>query len=272
MIAYVYRRHSLVVRVLHWIMVLSLAVMLTTGLRIFNAHPALYWGQSSYTGKGPFFKVTERRKPSGGVEGVTQIGGHAFDTTALKMVGGLPFARPSSLALARRWHFFFAWVLVLAGLLYVGHAVGSGRLRRELWPTRRDWRGLWPSVVDHLRLRRARGEAARRYNVLQKLSYLALMFALLPAIVVMGLAMSPWLDSVWPGWVDWLGGRQTARALHFIGAWLVVLFVLVHVFEVVVTGLVNNLRSMITGNYHIEAGGEVALRPRPEEADDGSTH
>jgi thiosulfate reductase cytochrome b subunit len=98
-------------------------------------------------------------------------------------------------------------------------------------------------------LRHPKGEAARRYNVLQKLTYLLVMFALLPLIVLMGLGMSPRLDSALPGWIDLFGGRQAMRTLHFIIAWTIMLFVLVHVFEVLVSGVWNNLRSMISGRY-----------------------
>lgn len=92
--------------------------------------------------------------------------------------------------------------------------------------------------------------------MLQKLSYLAVIFVLLPLMVLTGLSMSPWLNSVWPGWVDVFGGRQSARTLHFIIAWLLVLFLAIHVFEVLVTGLWNNVRSMITGRYRIETARE----------------
>lgn len=115
------------------------------------------------------------------------------------------------------------------------------------------------SVRDHLLFRHPTGDAAKRYNVLQKLTYLIVIFGLLPLIILMGWAMSPWLDSVLPGWVDIFGGRQSARTIHFIVAWLLVAFVLIHVFEVVVTGVWNNLRSMITGRYRVttEAGHET---------------
>jgi thiosulfate reductase cytochrome b subunit len=89
-----------------------------------------------------------------------------------------------------------------------------------------------PSIIDHLRFRHPAGEAAKRYNVLQKITYLVVVFLLLPLVVLMGLAMSPSLDSAWPGWVDLVGGRQSARTLHFIAAWALVAFMLVHVFEV----------------------------------------
>jgi thiosulfate reductase cytochrome b subunit len=112
-------------------------------------------------------------------------------------------------------------------------------------------RGIGRSIRDHLLLRHPHGEAARRYNVLQNIAYLSIVFVVLPLIVIGGWAMSPMMDSFWPGWVDWLGGRQAARTLHFIAAVLLVAFLLVHLFEVIVTGLVNNLRSMITGYWRL---------------------
>ena len=68
--------------------------------------------------------------------------------------------------------------------------------------------------------------------MLQKLAYLAIILVVVPLVIVMGLAMSPWADAIWPGWVDLVGGRQSARTLHFIGAWLLVAFVAIHLFEV----------------------------------------
>jgi Ni/Fe-hydrogenase b-type cytochrome subunit len=262
---YTYRRHSLPVRVMHWINVLALTVLFMSGLMIFNAHPSLDWGASSYTGRPSFLAIGTTIGPQGRPIGVTRVFGHDFDTTGLLGLStgrdGEPaaVAFPSwltipghySLAEARQWHFFFAWVLVVNGLAYVAHAAASRHLKRDLLPTRADWRGIGRSLRDHLLLRHPQGEAARHYNVLQKLAYLAVIFVLLPLVILAGWAMSPWLNSLLPGWVDWLGGRQTARSLHFIVAWLLVAFVAIHVFEVVVSGFWNHLRSMITGRYRI---------------------
>ncbi|MBU6436794.1 MAG: cytochrome b/b6 domain-containing protein, partial [Betaproteobacteria bacterium] len=134
---------------------------------------------------------------------------------------------------------------------YVLWSVLSRHLARDLAPTRADWRGIGRSIVEHLQFKHPQGEAARHYNVLQKLAYLGVIFVLLPLIVLAGWAMSPWLNSLAPGWVDVLGGRQAARTLHFIVAWLLVAFVAIHVFEVLVSGVWNHLRSMITGRYRI---------------------
>ena len=271
---YLYYRHALPVRVMHWINVIALTVLLMSGLNIFSAHPALYWGKSSYTGRGPVFEIGAGEDNRGNTVGVTRVLGHDFVTT-----GALGAARAADgevvertfpswltipgnrwLAMARRWHFFFAWVFVINGLCYLGYSIGSRHLSRDLAPDRTDWRSIGRSIVDHLRFRHPVGEAAKRYNVLQKLAYLVVIFVLLPTVILMGLAMSPRLDTVLPGWVDFFGGRQSARTIHFIAAWLIVAFVLVHVFEVVVAGFWNELRSMITGRYrvHVEAPDETA--------------
>jgi thiosulfate reductase cytochrome b subunit len=245
--SYLYRRHSLLVRITHWINAIVLPILLMSGLQIFNEHPALYWGKSSYTGRPALFQVT-KDFPWGRSSGT---GMPALFEAESKFPSWITIPSGQWLAMGRRWHLFFAWLFVINGIVYLAHSFASRHVQRELKPTREDWRGIWRSTKDHLRLRHPRGEAARRYNVLQKLSYLFLIFGLFPLVLVTGLAMSPWLNSILPGWVDLLGGRQSARTLHFIVAWILVLFVLIHVFQVVVGGFWNNLRSMITGRYRI---------------------
>jgi thiosulfate reductase cytochrome b subunit len=265
--AQLYYRHRLPVRIMHWINVVALTTLFMSGLQIFNAHPALNFGKSSYTGKPPALEIGARLSPAGQPQGVTRIFGKEFDTTGFLGVtrgpGGEPVASTFPqwmmlpglqwLSMARSWHFFFAWVFVLNGLAFLVYAVASRHLTRDLAPTRDELRGIGASIRDHLRFRHPTGEAAKRYNVLQKLAYLIVVFVLLPLIVIMGFAMSPWLNSILAGWVDLVGGRQSARSIHFIIAWLLVAFVAIHVFQVIVTGLWNNLRSMITGRYKVPA-------------------
>ena len=263
---YLHYRHALPVRVMHWINVIALTILLMSGLNIFSAHPALYWGQSSYSGRPPVLQIGAGEDKAGNPVGVTRVLGHDFVTTgvlgAAKAADGeveertfpswLTIPGNRWLAMARRWHFFFAWVFVINGLCYLGYSIASRHLARDLAPDRTDWRSIGRSIVDHLRFRHPVGEAAKRYNVLQKLAYLTVIFVLLPLVILMGLAMSPRLDAALPGWVDFVGGRQSARTIHFVAAWLIVAFVLVHLFEVVVAGFWNELRSMITGRYRVQ--------------------
>jgi thiosulfate reductase cytochrome b subunit len=225
---HLYRRHTIAIRVTHWINVIAATVLLMSGLQIFNAHPSLYWGKSSYTQAGPILEI------AGGFPGWATLPSVQW------------------LAMGRRWHFFFAWILVLNAATYVSYAVASRHLSRDLVVRTTEWRSIGRSFLEHIQLHRPRGDAARHYNVLQKLSYLLVIFGLMPMIVLTGLAMSPWINSLLPGWVDLFGGRQSARTLHFVAAGLLLVFVVIHVFEVIVTGFWNNLRSMITGRYRVE--------------------
>ena len=263
--SYLYERHALLVRITHWVNVVAFIVLLMSGLQIFNAHPNLYWGKSSYSGDPPLLSMTAKSAPNGERLGVTRVFGRDFETTGVFGLSrdsrgawterGFPswLTLPGDrwLAMGRRWHFFFAWVFVINGLLYLAYSIASRHLTRDLVPGVKEWRTVGQSIKDHLRFRHPTGEAAKHYNVLQKITYLIVVFVLLPLVVLMGLAMSPWLNSLWPGWVDLVGGRQTARTLHFVAAWALVAFVLIHVFEVIISGVWNNLRSMITGGYRV---------------------
>ena len=259
-----YYRHRLPVRIMHWINVVALAILFMSGLNIFEAHPALYWGASSYTGRPALLEIGTRQNAAGQPIGYTRLLGREFDTTGIlglhrtadgmstdAFPGWLTIPSGRWLSMARSWHFFFAWVFLINGLCYVIYTIASRHLARDLLPTRGDIRGIGASIVEHLKFRHPAGDAAKRYNVLQKLAYLVVIFVLLPLVILMGAAMSPRLDAALTGWVDLFGGRQSARTIHFVVAWLLVGFVAIHVFEVIITGVWNNLRSMITGRYRV---------------------
>jgi thiosulfate reductase cytochrome b subunit len=269
------RRHSLTVRLSHWLNVLCMTVLLFSGLQIFNAHPSLYWGQYG-ADNDPSFIAMEAVGDGDAVKGVTRIGSLSFDTTGVlgvSTVDGEPTARgfpawatlPSyqDLANGRRWHFFFAWLFVINGLIYVAYGFLARHFRRDLLPTTDE---LTPShlaheIADHARLRFPKGEQARRYNALQKLTYLLVIFLLLPLMIATGLTMSPGFDAFAPWLLDLFGGRQSARTLHFITASSLVAFVVVHVAMVLVSGVFNNMRSMITGRYAIQT--DPQMEPKP---------
>jgi thiosulfate reductase cytochrome b subunit len=250
-------RHSLLVRVTHWINVVCMTVLLMSGLQIFNAHPALYWGDQSHF-DDPVLAIG-----AAGGTGVTTVFGRTFDTTGVLGVSGseLPSVRgfpawatlPSNqwLAMGRRWHFFFAWLFVINGAAYLLYGLFGGHVRRDLVPSRWDIRHIGRSTWDHLRLRFPRGEEAKRYNVLQKIAYLAVVFVLVPLIVLAGLSMSPRIDAGFPWLPELFGGRQSARTIHFVSAVALLAFVAIHIVMVLLSGVWNNLRAMITGWYDI---------------------
>ena len=257
-----FRRHSGLVRFTHWMNAFCFIFLLMSGLQIFNAHPALYVGAQSEF-EHPTISITAKRADHG-IKGETMIFGHAFDTTGVLGVsttGGqvTPRAFPSwstipsyqDLATGRLWHFFFAWMLVLNGLAYLVFGFASRHFRRDLLPSTAELRHIGSDIVAHLRLRFPRGEAAKRYNVLQQLAYLAVVFVLFPLVVLTGLTMSPGIDTAVPQLLSLFGGRQTARLIHFLATCGLVTFVIVHLAMVLVSGVWNNIRSMVTGWYEL---------------------
>ena len=257
-------RHRWPLRLMHWINLLCMLVLVGSGLQIFNAHPALYWGVASNF-NDPAFATDAARGPDGRARGITTIGDRQFDTTGMlgvsKRADGMRVKRgfpewatipgPRSLALGRRWHFFFAWLWVINGACYLLWSLASRHLDRDLAMRGRDWRDIPKSILEHVRFRHPAGDEATRYNPLQKLAYLGVIFVLAPLAVLTGLSMSPQLDSVLGWWLQWVGGRQSARSIHFIVMSLFVLFTLVHVLMVVYAGPINEMRSMVSGRFRV---------------------
>ncbi len=257
-------RHSGAVRITHWLNALVLLVLLMSGLQIFNAHPALYIGSKS-TFDDPILSM-EGVQDGDKAKGITNIFGHSFDTTGVFGLAtdangdyderGFPWSITlpghRDLSMGRRWHFFFAWLFVFNGLVYLAWSLVSGHLRRDLAPSGKEIKHIGASILEHARLKFPRGEEAKRYNVLQKITYLIVALILLPLMLITGIAMSPGMDAAFPFLLEVLGGRQTARTIHFITASGIVLFVVIHIVMVLLSGVWNNLRSMITGRYVIE--------------------
>ncbi|MFL6602428.1 MAG: cytochrome b/b6 domain-containing protein [Steroidobacteraceae bacterium] len=229
-------RHTVVTRILHWLNALCVFLVLMSGLQIFNAHPRLYWGEYGANTDAAFIQLG---------------GGHAPGEKAFPPWATIPGWQ--DLAGGRRWHFFFAWVLVFNSALYLLVSLVNGHVRRDLVPSRAEIsaRHLARELWNHLRLQFPVGTAARHYNTLQKLAYLAVIFVLAPMMLLTGLTLSPGIDAAAPWLLDLLGGRQSARTLHFLTAMLIVLFIAVHLVMVVLAGPLNELRSMVTGRFEL---------------------
>lgn len=258
-------RHRWPLRLMHWINLACMLAMVGSGLQILNAHPALYWGETSHFDT-PLASAQATQR-GGELRGVTTVGQARFDTTGVFGATDNPNGKrvravaPSwamipgtrSLALGRRWHFFFGWLWVINGACYLAWSLASRHLQRDLAMQRRDWRDVPKSIVDHLRFRHPSGDEALRYNPLQKLAYLGVIFVLTPLVILTGLSMSPQMDGVMGGFIAFVGGRQSARTLHFTAMSLFVLFAIVHVLMVVYAGPINEMRSMITGRFRVRA-------------------
>ena len=223
-------RHRLPTRLWHWLNALTVFVMLMSGLMIFNAHPHLYWGQFGANFDHPWLTFKGRPIP-----------------------GWATIPSTYNLAAARRWHLAFAWLLVVPLILFLATSFLNRHAQRDLAPKPDEVRPshIWHDIQEHARLRFPTGDAALRYNILQKLSYVGVIFLLLPLMILTGLAMSPAMDAAWPWLIALFGGRQSARSVHFICAMAILAFIIVHLTMVLLAGPINEVGSMITGSFRV---------------------
>ena len=228
-------RHAAFVRVTHWITVISFVALLVTGVEILISHPRFYWGEVGNSLTPPLFKIP-------------------IPSSRSTVPTGYGYVLPDQNGWSRYLHFEAAWALVLTGLVYFIFGLWTRHFRKNLFPppSDRTWAAFRHVIAKHLRLEPPDEDDARSYNVLQRVTYLLVIFVLFPLIVWTGLAMSPAFNSAVPWLVDGLGGRQSARTLHFFVSMALVLFLFVHVAMVVVTGFTKRMREMVTGSAPVQ--------------------
>jgi len=226
----VHSRHSALIRVTHWITALCFLSLLVTGVEILISHPRFYWGEAGNALNAPLFKLP-------------------IPASRSTVSTGYGYVLPDQNGWSRYLHFQAAWVAVFTGLLYVVFGLFTGHFRRNLFPARADfsWRALSTVIARHLRFRPASEDDASSYNVLQRLTYLFVIFVLFPLVIWTGLAMSPAIASAFPSAVSILGGQQSARTIHFFVSVFLVLFLVVHVLMVCISGFRHRMRAMIAG-------------------------
>jgi thiosulfate reductase cytochrome b subunit len=224
-------RHSALVRVTHWITTLCFLALFVSGAEIVISHPRFYWGETGNDLTQPLFKLP-------------------IPASRRLVPTGYGYVLPDQNGWSRYLHFQAAWVVVLTGLLYLISGLSTGNFWRNLLPLKTDlsWRAFSVSIADHLRFKRPSEAEAWSYNLLQRLSYLFVIFILFPLVVWTGLAMSPAFVSAFPATVNVLGGQQSARTLHFFVSLALVLFLLVHVAMVWLAGFWSRMQAMITGH------------------------
>lgn len=221
-------RHAIATRLWHWINAVAIFVLIGSGLGISNAHPRLYWGRY-----GANFD-------------------HAWAVLP-RFPAWLTIPANYNLALSRRWHLFFALVLAFGLLAYMVASLANRHFARDLRIRRKDvsLAHLAEDVRDHLAFRFHDADDPGRYNTLQKWSYVVVIFGLLPLVIVTGLALSPGMNAGLPWLLELFGGRQAARSLHFIAMVAIAAFTVVHLALVILAGVVNELRSMVTGLWRV---------------------
>jgi len=242
-----FKRHSALVRITHWLTTVAFLALLLTGGEIVLSHPRFYWGETGNVNMRPWLNL---HLPS------------SRDTVPT----GYGYVLPDQNGWSRYLHFEAAWLAVATGLLYVLWGLFNGHFRRNVCPEPSELspKRLGNSVQQHLRFARPGPEEAWSYNVLQRITYLLVIFVLFPLMIWTGLSMSLGFDAAFPLAVRLLGGQQTARSIHFIVTILLALFLLVHVVMIVIAGFRSRMRAMITGRVADVPGG----RGRPPLQDD----
>lgn len=217
------KRHGLVTRAWHWLNLVCVVVLFMSGLNISNAHRYLYWGNYGFDPADAW-------------------------TSVIRFPGWATIPGYYSLAQARDWHITMAWPFALGLLVMWVAMLANGHFWRDIRTRPSEWRprAVWHDVVQHLRFNFDHaGEA--KYNFLQRVAYGAVLGVLLPGMVLSGLAISPGFEPAAPWLVDVFGGRQSARSIHFLFAWGLFGFAVIHIALVLATGPLRQLRDMITG-------------------------
>jgi thiosulfate reductase cytochrome b subunit len=241
-------RHGAVVRVTHWLTVICFFALLISGGEIVISHPRFYWGETGNVMTRPLFTLP-------------------IPASRTTVPTGYGYVMPDQNGWSRSLHFQAAWAVVLTGLVYAIASLWTGHFREELVPARADrsWRALWAVIAKYLRRAPAEDAEAHSYNVMQRTIYLGVIFVLFPLVIWTGLAMSPAVTSAVPAVVILLGGRQTARTLHFFVSWALVLFLVVHVTMIILAGFWSRMRAMITGRVAVSK--QALLASAHEEAE-----
>ena len=231
-------RHAALVRITHWITTLCFFALLISGCEIVVSHPRFYWGETGNVLTQPLFKIP-------------------IPASRNLVPTGYGYVLPDQNGWSRYLHFQTAWVLVFTGLLYAIYGLFRGHFWKNLVPAKTDLsrRILSREIAEHLRFKRPGGADAWSYNVLQRISYLFVIFVLFPLIIWTGLAMSPAFVATFPATVNLLGGQQSARTIHFFVTVALVLFLLVHVVMIFLAGFISRMRAMLTGR--LATGTEV---------------
>ena len=225
-------------RVTHWLTFVCFVALLVTGLAIVVSHPRFYWGETGNVNMQPAFVIP-------------------IPASRATVPTGYNYVLRDHNGAGRYLHFEAAWGLVLTGLVYGIAGIVTGHFRKHLLPARGEWswRPYWKRTTQYLRMSRPETDEAGAYNVLQKAAYAGTVFVLFPAVIWTGLALSPGFNAAFPFFVNVLGGRQSARTLHFLVTIALVIFFVVHVAMVAVSGFRSRMRGMITGRVGNEEEG-----------------
>lgn len=230
----------------HWIITLSFFVLLITGFEMTMVHPRFYWGEVGNDLTPALFELPESRNyEHGGWDEAVPF----FEEPGSQVSAGRTFDIFNQNGWGRSLHFLGGWFLVITGLIYLAAGIFTGHFRKNLLPRGNEFslKLLLRDVISHLRMQIPPASNGPDYGLLQKSTYLVVIFFLMPMIFMTGLTMSPAITAAYPFLLKIFFGAQSARTIHFIASAALVLFLIVHLVMVIKSGFGKQIRSMTIG-------------------------
>lgn len=239
-------KHKAWVKISHWIITLSFFALVFTGIEMLMVHPRLYWGEAGNDLTPALFELPiSRNYKHGGYDNIVP-----FSADARAPVSG---SRTYDIFNQNGWgrslHFLAAWFLVIPGLLYLIMGLITGHFKRYIWPKLKEFTpaAFWHDMKEHLKMRIAPAKGGPQYGLLQKFSYMIVIFVALPVAVMTGLSMSPAVTAAYPFLLTIFGGAQSARTIHFFASLALELFLVVHLLMIILSGFKKQIRYMTIG-------------------------
>lgn len=227
-------------RITHYVNFLFLSLLIRSGLQILMDHPRLY-GNVHCTPGTEWLRLTPITVPT------DRLWTSKDDSRYLSPWVGLPGHR-HTVGMARHWHFLTVLFWVGNGVVFVVLLFGTSQWQR-LVPT--SWQivpDAWAVFVHYATLHLPpEPDGFYRYNALQQLVYFAVVFVLAPCAILTGPSMSPALTNRFKWYPFFPGNRQVGRSLHFLVMCAFVVFILMHVMMVALTGFVRNMNHIVVG-------------------------
>ena len=239
-------KHRFWVKVSHWVVTLSFLFLAYSGFEIFMVHPRLYWGEVGNDLTPALLELpVSRNYKHGGWDDHKPF----FDEVNSPISASRTYKIFNQNGWGRSLHFLAAWFLVVTGLVYFITGIFSGHFRRYLWLRIREFSlfSLKKDIVDHLRMRIHPATNGPQYGLLQRITYMFVVFVAFPLVILTGLTMSPAITASFPFLLSLTGGYQSARTIHFFTSFMLEIFLFVHLFMIYKSGFKQNIRFMTIG-------------------------
>lgn len=228
-------------RLTHWINFFFLALIIRSGLSILADHPRLYWNNGCYP-NSEWARFTPLRVPANGMYTAKD------DARYISPIIGLPGYR-HTIGTARSWHFLNVPFFLVNGAVFVAFLFTTNHWMRIVPSSWDIVTNAWSVFVHYVTFNMpSEPNGYYQYNALQQLSYFAVVFVLAPLAMLTGLAMSPAIESRFHWLPRLFGNRQGARSIHFLVMLSYLLFLVVHVAMVCVTGFARNMNHITIGS------------------------